>query len=244
LVPGALPRLDSGESKSSGCPASSLVSSCGARFVVVARSPKDVCTSCFYHAWSPAQQGWPFEAWAACWLDGATPSGRWVDWHAGWRRQTGARFAPPQAQPRVLMLTYEALASPDEVVRLAALRTLGAFVLQLPRAPGDAQVVPGGGGFEALVRRVDHVCRFDAMKAQATAATTTAAPKPGRSGSSSLDGNAGGLHSSRRGSLPNGAGAAGHLRHGKAGNWTAHFSLALAARFDDQCGEEARLCGL
>lgn len=217
MVPGALPLLDS-DSRSRD---DSSLRACGARFVVVARSPKDVCTSSFYHAWSPAARGWPFDAWAAGWLEGATPSGAWVAWHAGWRAQAAALNVA--GHPRVLVLTYEALASPDEAVRLAALRTLGAFVL--PRGDSD--------GFEALVRRVDTVCKFDAMKAQATAATATA-----KTTDAAAEAEPSGGSSS---SHPSGA---GHLRHGKAGNWKVHFSLALAARFDAQCGEEARLCGL
>ena len=33
-----------------------------ARYIVVTRNPLDACVSCYYHAWHPQSQGWPFDA--------------------------------------------------------------------------------------------------------------------------------------------------------------------------------------
>ena len=34
----------------------------GTKYIVVSRNPFDACVSWYYHAWSPAKSGWPFEA--------------------------------------------------------------------------------------------------------------------------------------------------------------------------------------
>mmetsp|Transcript_36658 Transcript_36658/g.74421 ORF Transcript_36658/g.74421 Transcript_36658/m.74421 type:complete len:465 (+) Transcript_36658:59-1453(+) len=205
-----------------------------ARFVVVARTPKDVCTSCFYHAWNPCAQGWPFAAWAHAWSSGLVPSGSWAGWHRGWRERASTLGAE-----RVLMLTYEELTSVDDSVRLGALAKLGVFVLQgesIGSGGGGGGRVEGSGGvggegekaeeeeFEALVKRVDALCNFEAMKKLSTAASS--ADDGSGSGDSSVS------HAS-------------HLRHGRSGNWKAHFDAELArTTVDAVCAEEAKEWGL
>jgi len=284
MVPGALPPSlpkqegeGSQSSSSSSCAASPALALSGAKFVVVVRSPNDVCTSAYYHAWSPAKSGWPFEAWATAWLAGATPSGSWVNWHAGWRQaleslggengeglegDDDGRSSSNTHHPRGLMLTYEAMTSSDETVRLDTFRQLGRFVLPAR----SSSVKHGNDGredneekeaeFEALVRRVDKLCQFDAMKAQALATLKTTAPAPiapttapavaetavaAAANETSLTASSGnsGTGSHHRSNL-----GVGHMRHGKAGNWAEHFTPAQAAHFDAQCNEEAQRCGL
>jgi len=221
------------------------------RIVVVVREPKDVATSAFYHAWSPAKRGWPFGAWAAAWASGATPSGSWAAWHRGWREFASSTAATGVAvggggessggvgessggvassgkgkgedasgggralsTARVLFVRYEDLASADDAVRRGALGRLGRFVLaEESRAVGEkgaageaAEAGAAGDSFEALVGRVDALCRFDAMKASA-------------------------------------GGKGGHLRSGKAGDWRAHCDEADAAAIDATCRDEAAALG-
>ena len=273
MVPGALssPTSTELEGSSPGCPGSTASASnlalSGAKFVVVARAPKDVCTSSFYHAWSPAKSGWPFEAWASAWLEGATPSGGWVQWHAGWREAIeplqveggesvggDEKGSSVESAAQGLLLTYEAMTSVEETVRLEAFRTLGRFVLPTPStgrsidAHGDASTTTKEheeAEFEALVRRVDNLCQFDAMKAQALTALKNSAPAaapvavPATNDSSSARASTS-SNSSHHGSNL----GIGHMRHGKAGNWAEHFTSALAAHFDARCSEEARCYGL
>jgi tetratricopeptide (TPR) repeat protein len=194
------------------------------KVVVVVRDPRDVLTSSFYHAWNPSKRGWPFGAWAAAWLDGATPSGSWADWCKGWREAADANADADAASSSpydVLLCRYEDLSSADDAVRLAALRKVGEFVLQ-----GGASLDGNAAATEmgALTAKVDAQCRFDAMKA----AAGKQAAKEGK------------------------AGGVAHLRHGRAGNWREHFGASdgggdgastLEELFRATVGDEAKAQG-
>jgi len=83
-----------------------------AKYLVVTRNMFDACVSSYYHAWSPARKGWPFEAWALVWLHyGWDTYGEYFDWHMGWHGFK-ERYPPRDGavvadQPEVLWMHYE-----------------------------------------------------------------------------------------------------------------------------------------
>ena len=134
-----------------------------ARYIVVSRNPFDACVSCYYHAWNPSKNGWPFEAFASAWLEdhGNPGFGGWFDFHRSWLQvledaQAKANDTTGAAQVGVLWLHYEQLIHHPrrEISRIAAFIGL----------PAD----------DALLDKVVEGSAFDAMKAAATAAQVDA----------------------------------------------------------------------
>jgi len=131
-----------------------------ARYVVVSRNPLDACVSCFYHAWNPHKNGWPFEAFAEAWLAGWGNGafGSWVDFHLGWhavsqRHGEGLPSSDGHGRGRgVLWVHYEDLVREPT----AQIRRISAFL---------------GLSTEAqLIERVVRGSSFDTMKAAAVKA--------------------------------------------------------------------------
>lgn len=150
----------------------------GVRLIYVTRNPKDACASrgaaprskatcaffrthdevcplpfrCYYHAFNPHREGWPFAAWAAAWAAGAVPSGSWFDHARDWFH---AEFR--DASKDRLWIHYEDLiADPLQAVRRVA-------ELLWPDGPPawlDADVL------DAVVRH----STFDSMRLQVDAA--------------------------------------------------------------------------
>eukprot|EP00656_Telonema_subtile_P009551 TRINITY_DN144_c0_g1_i1.p1 TRINITY_DN144_c0_g1~~TRINITY_DN144_c0_g1_i1.p1 ORF type:complete len:346 (-),score=60.59 TRINITY_DN144_c0_g1_i1:240-1277(-) len=81
----------------------------GVKYVVCTRNPLDACTSCYYHAWNPSANGWPFDAWVEAWLRGDEHSscGSWFSWHRDWH-------ALAQSD-QLLWLHYEEMVSEPHV---------------------------------------------------------------------------------------------------------------------------------
>lgn len=59
----------------------------GMKVIVVARNPLDACVSSYYHAFNPAKNGWPFDAWATTWINGYAMYGDYYHWLKGWYEQ-------------------------------------------------------------------------------------------------------------------------------------------------------------
>lgn len=131
-----------------------------AKYIVVTRNPLDACVSCYYHAWNPHKSGWPFDAWAAAWLEGLGDacSGDYFEWHRGWH-DCATRFparldgAAPVDAPRVLWVHYEEL-----------LQEPHKWVAKI------CTFVKGASPEPALVDKVVEGSSFGAMKAAAQAA--------------------------------------------------------------------------
>jgi len=121
-----------------------------ARYIVVTRNPLDACVSCYYHAWNPAKNGWPFEAFARAWLAGIGNGqfGCWFAFHSQWlrRTQTGGGDA------HMLWVQYEDIVAEPapQIARIAS------FIGVEPAPDLVARVVAGS--------------HFDAMKAAAVKA--------------------------------------------------------------------------
>eukprot|EP00658_Telonema_sp_P-2_P071855 TRINITY_DN6106_c0_g1_i1.p1 TRINITY_DN6106_c0_g1~~TRINITY_DN6106_c0_g1_i1.p1 ORF type:complete len:356 (+),score=82.31 TRINITY_DN6106_c0_g1_i1:264-1331(+) len=121
----------------------------GVKYVVVTRNPLDACTSCYYHAWNPHKNGWPFGLWVQAWvdMDRMDVAGSWFSWHREWHRMA-------QESDQVLWLHYEQLVA-DPITQIEA---IAEFL--------------GIESDDELIKRVAEGSSFRSMKAAAVEAAT------------------------------------------------------------------------
>ena len=115
----------------------------GMKVVVVVRNPYDACVSSYYHAFNPHKNGWPFEAWAATFLNGYAMFGCYFAWVRGWYKQY------KKYPDRVIWVQYEEMKQrPMEETRRLS---------QFLGAPTD----------ESFIQSVVELSSFESMQDQA-----------------------------------------------------------------------------
>ncbi|EOD34208.1 hypothetical protein EMIHUDRAFT_201867 [Emiliania huxleyi CCMP1516] len=127
-----------------GCDASGQLAE--SRYIIVCRNPLDTCVSAYYHGWSPAESGVPFDAWSVAWLAGLpAQGGTWWTYYEQWRR--AEQLSTKRAQ--FLWVQYEHIKDQPE----REIRRIAAFL--------------GIDGDDALIARVVHGSDFTVMKRSA-----------------------------------------------------------------------------
>lgn len=152
----------------------------GVRVIYLSREPKDVVLSSYHHpagATSPANTGWPLDAFVALWAAGKVEHGEWSDHVCAWARYAAAhelheqgrkasgKATDPRRVTRFLEVRYEELQADlrSEVRKVADLLGMG-----------DAD--------DALIDAVVAASGFDAMKRQANNAPHLREGKAGGGG--------------------------------------------------------------
>lgn len=89
------------------------------KVIIVTRNPFDACVSSYYHAFNPAKQGWPFDAWATAWLQGYGPHGDWFTFYRDYWQ--AIHNNPNNMIPNVHFIYYEnVISNPfEEITRLS-----------------------------------------------------------------------------------------------------------------------------
>lgn len=197
----------------------------GARIIYVARNAKDAAVSLYYQRAPVGENNtrMPMDAWCTLYLEGTMSCGSYFDHVATWH-------AASRLSNSILFVMYEDM-------KLRPIETIEKIARHLGLNRTDSEI-----------RAVHSASTFEAMSAQAMAATARTSGNRKRSGRRQHHDDEGRRRYSIAppGSSPQvaGAAAAGHLRQGKRGSWRALFNDKLNSQFDAQYHQKMKFAAL